>query len=173
MKNAVASARKPIVAKSGKPIAVPMLDLSRQYAAIREESSEAVLQVCASQQYILGPAVTEFEQEAAAFIGVGHAMGCASGTDAIWLSLAAAGVGSGHEVLTTPFSFFATASAIIRAGARPVFADIESTSLNLDARAVAHSLQQSHSSKLKAMLLVHLYGQCANMDALQEVAKEH
>src|SRR5438270_2182237 len=172
MKNAVASARKPIVAKPGKPIAVPMLDLSRQYAAIREEISDAVQQVCASQQYILGPAVSEFEQEAAAFLGVKHAIGCASGTDAIWLSLAAAGVGAGHEVLTTPFSFFATASAIIRAGARPVFAEVESTSLNLDAQAVAHALEQSHASKLKAMMPVHLYGQCAHVDALQEVAKE-
>src|SRR5437868_9362524 len=98
MKNAVAAARKPTVPNSGKSIAVPMLDLSRQYASIQPEITAVVQQVCASQQYILGPEVAKFEQEAATFLGATHGIACASGTDAIWLSLVAAGVGPGHEV---------------------------------------------------------------------------
>ncbi len=150
-----------------------MLDLARQYASIQSEITAVVQQVCSSQQYILGPEVQKFEEEAAAFIGTKHAVSCASGTDAIWLSLAAAGIGAGHEVITTPFSFFATASAIVRSGARPVFADVESTSLNLDPASVRLCLEQSHSSKVKAMMPVHLYGQSADMDELRDVASEH
>lgn len=173
MKSAVAPARKPALADSGKPTSVPMLDLARQYASIQSEITAVVQQVCSSQQYILGPDVQKFEEEAAAFIGTKHAISCASGTDAIWLSLAAADIGAGHEVITTPFSFFATASAIVRSGARPVFADVESTSLNLDAASVRLCLEQSHSSKVKAMMPVHLYGQSADMDELRAVASEH
>src|SRR4051812_14387280 len=173
MKNAVASARKPTVTNSGKPIAVPMLDLSRQYKAIQTEIAAVVEQVCASQQYILGPEVTKFEQEAAAFLGAKHGIACASGTDALWLSLAAAGIGPGHEVLTTPFSFFATASAIVRAGAKPIFADVDPTNLNLDPAAVRAQIERSPSPKLKALMPVHLYGQCADMTDLGTIAEEY
>jgi dTDP-4-amino-4,6-dideoxygalactose transaminase len=173
MKNAVATARKPTVPNSTKPVAVPMLDLSRQYTRIQAEITTVVQQVCASQQYILGPEVAKFEQEAATFLGAAHGVACASGTDAIWLSLVAAGVEPGHEVLTTPFSFFATASAIVRAGARPVFADVDATNLNLDPAAVRARIEQSPSPRLKAMMPVHLYGQCADMTGLQTIADEH
>src|SRR6185312_13644531 len=104
---------------------VPMLDLSRQYASIREEVLEAVDRVCDSQKYILGEEVTVFEREFASLCGTQQAVGCASGTDALWLGLVAAGVKQGDSVITTPFSFFATASSIVRAGARPVFTDID------------------------------------------------
>ena len=117
---------------SKPPDSVPMLDLQRQYEQIRAEVLEAVGRVCASQHYVLGPEVEAFEREVADFCGTRGAVGCASGTDALWLALAAAGVQPGDQVLTTPFSFFASASAIVRAGARPVFADIEPRTFNLD-----------------------------------------
>lgn len=158
---------------SGSVPNVPMLDLSRQYAEVKAEIEESVLRVCASQRYVLGPEVTEFEAEAAAYLGVKHAVGCASGTDALWLSLQVAGVGPGDEVITTPFSFFATASSIIRAGARPVFADVDPKTLNLDPAAVEHRLRHAFSSKIKAIMPVHLYGQCADMDALRRTAREY
>jgi dTDP-4-amino-4,6-dideoxygalactose transaminase len=148
-----------------------MLDLQRQYEEIRAEVLAAVGRVCASQQYILGPEVEGFEREIADFCGAQEAVGCSSGTDALWLSLAAAGVGPGDRVLTTPFSFFASASAIVRAGARPVFADIEPDTFNLDARRVEDALRDERKEKLRALLPVHLYGQCADMDALQRLAQ--
>ena len=147
-----------------------MLDLSRQYAEVRAEVEEAVLQVCSSQRYVLGPEVTDFEKEASAYLGVVHAIGCASGTDALWLALQSAGVGPGDEVITTPFSFFATASSIIRCGARPVFVDIQPATLNMDPAAVEKRLRSARSPKIKAVMPVHLYGQCADMDALQRIA---
>jgi len=147
-----------------------MLDLSRQYAEVRAEVEEAVLAVCASQRYVLGPEVTEFEKETAAYLGVVHAIACASGTDALWLALQSAGVGPGDEVITTPFSFFATASSILRCGARPVFVDVHPGTLNIDPAAVEARLRSAYASKFKAIMPVHLYGQCAEMDALQRIA---
>src|SRR5438309_1612378 len=173
MKNAVANARKPTLPNPGKTVAVPMLDLSRQYASIEAEVTAVVQQVCASQQYVLGPEVAKFEQEAAAFLGAKHGIACASGTDAVWLSLAAADIGPGHEVLTTPFSFFATASAILRTGARPMFADVDPTNLNLDPASVKARIERSPTPKLKALMPVHLYGQCADMTGLQTIADEY
>ncbi len=114
-----------------------MLDLSRQYEKIRPEILAAVERVCASSHYILGEDVIAFESELAAFTGAAAAVGCASGTDALWLALVAAGIQPGDAVVTTPFSFFASASAIVRAGARPVFADIDPRTWNLDAAALA------------------------------------
>ncbi len=111
-----------------------MLDLQRQYLQVREEVLAAIEAVCASQHYILGSEVEAFERELAKFCGAGEGIGCASGTDALWLALAAVGVQPGDQVLTTPFSFFASASAIVRAGARPVFADIDPKTFNLDSR---------------------------------------
>ncbi len=149
-----------------------MLDLSRQYASVRREVLAAVTRVCDSQHYILGEESVAFEREFARLCDTREAMGCASGTDALWLALAAAGVGTGDEVVTTSFSFFATASCIIRAGARPVFVDIDPETLNLDPAKVEQKLRNS-SSRRRAILPVHLYGQCADMTALNRIAEEH
>jgi dTDP-4-amino-4,6-dideoxygalactose transaminase len=149
-----------------------MLDLQRQYEQIRAEVLAAVGRVCASQHYILGPEVEAFERELADFCGAGAAVGCASGTDAVGLALVAAGVQPGDQVLTTPFSFFASASAIVRAGARPMFADIDPHTFNLDPAQVESFLRSSRRDKLRALLPVHLYGQCADMDSLQQLADE-
>ena len=149
-----------------------MLDLQRQYEQVRAEVLAAVGRVCASQHYILGPEVEALERELAEFCGASDAIGCASGTDALWLALVAAGVQPGDEVLTTPFSFFASASAIARAGARPVFADIDAGTFNLDPARVESLLRGGRRDKLRALLPVHLYGQCADKDSLQHLAEE-
>lgn len=133
----------------------------------------AIEMVCASQHFVMGKPVTDFEAAAATYLGCEQAIGCASGTDALWLALTAVGVGPGDEVITTPFTFFATASAITRSGARPVFADVDPGTLNLSAQAVEKRIRNAHSARLKAILPVHLYGQCANMDELQRVAGDH
>ena len=151
---------------------VPMLDLERQYQQVREEVLAAIERVCASQHYILGAEVEAFEHELAGFCGASEAVGCASGTDALWLALVAAGVQPGDQVLTTPFSFFASASAIVRAGARPVFADIDPQTFNLDPAQVGVVPAQRPHDKLRALLPVHLYGQCADMDEFQKLADE-
>src|SRR5215472_19081186 len=152
-------------------VEVPMLDLSRQYASIREEVLAAVARVCDSQSYILGPEVAALEQEFAALCETAECVSCASGTDALWLALAATGTGNGDFVITTPFSFFATASSIFRAGARPVFVDVDPETLNIDAAAVEASLKES-SARRTAIMPVHLYGQCADMDTLNRIAAE-
>ena len=151
-----------------------MLDFSRQFAAIRHEVMEAIEEVCASQRFILGPSVESFEAAAAEACATPHGIGCSSGTDALWLALAAAGIGSepGHAVITTPFSFFASASAIVRAGARPVFADIDPLTFNLSAQAAEQALAQ-HRGAVKAILPVHLYGQCADWDQLSSLAAQN
>ena len=151
---------------------VPLLDLQRQYLQVRDEVLAAIERVCASQQYIFGAEVDGFERELANFCGAGDAIGCASGTDALWLALAAAEVQPGDQVLTTPFSFFASASAVVRAGARPVFADIDPRTFNLDPDQVESFLRGSKHDKLRVLLPVHLYGQCADMDRLQHLAGE-
>lgn len=155
-----------------KTDAVPLLDLRRQYLEIRSEVLAAIERVCASQSYILGPEVEALENEVAAFTGVAAAVGCASGTDALWLALMAAGVRPGDVVITTPFSFFASASAIVRARARPVFADVDQRTLNIDPAKVETRLQAGGSYKVRALLPVHLYGQCADMDSLQRICDE-
>lgn len=149
-----------------------MLDLQRQYEQVRVEVLAAVGRVCASQHYILGSEVEAFERELAGFCGASDAVGCASGTDALWLALAAAGVQPGDLVLTTPFSFFASASSIARIGARPVFADIDPRTFNLDSAQVESFLRGGKRDKLRALLPVHLYGQCADMESLQSLADE-
>jgi dTDP-4-amino-4,6-dideoxygalactose transaminase len=149
-----------------------MLDLSRQYEKIRPEILAAIEKVCASAHYIMGEDVAAFEDELAVFTGSTAAVGCASGTDALWLALVAAGIEPGDAVVTTPFSFFASASAIVRAGARPVFADIDPRTWNLDAVALAKTLRGERRGKLRAVLPVHLYGQCADMNSLGELAEE-
>jgi dTDP-4-amino-4,6-dideoxygalactose transaminase len=161
---------RPLDAKPPSP--VPILDLQRQYEQVRAEVLAAVGRVCASQHYVLGPEVEAFERELAGFCGTAEAVGCASGTDALWLALASAGVQPGDQVLTTPFSFFASASAIVRAGARPVFADIDPRTFNIDPAQAERFLRCGKRDKLRALLPVHLYGQCADMDSLQRLADE-
>src|ERR1700743_3823645 len=136
---------------------VPLLDFSREYAEIGPELMAAVEGVFRNQRFVLGPEVTAFERAAADRCGVTEAVGCASGTDALWLALAAAGVGPGDRVLTTAFSFFATASSILRLGAIPVLADIDPPTCNLDPEAAAAAMEKHPA--IRAILPVHLYGQ--------------
>jgi dTDP-4-amino-4,6-dideoxygalactose transaminase len=149
---------------------VPLLDLHRQYQQIREGVLAAVERVCSSQQFILGTEVEALEREVASFTGAAAAVGCASGTDALWLALVAVGVQPGDAVVTTPFSFFASASAIVRAGGRPVLVDVDPHTLNLDPAAVDAKLRGG--SKVRALLPVHLFGQCVDMDAFQRISDE-
>ncbi len=142
---------------------VPMLDLKRQYEAIHGELLEALGKVLETQQFILGEHVAEFERAAAEQLGVKHALGCSSGTDALWLALAGAGIGAGQSVVTTPFSFFASVSAIMRAGATPVLADIDPATFNLSPAAVKKVLDGGRGANVKAILPVHLYGQCVDV----------
>ena len=150
-----------------------MLDFSRQFACLREEILAAITRVCDSQQFILGPAVESFERAAADALHVPHASGCSSGTEALWLAFAAAGIGPGDAVITTPFSFFATASAILRCGAQPLFADIDPETFNLSADSVENVIRQHRGSTVKAVLPVHLYGQCADWDAFTALKHRH
>ena len=155
---------------------VPLLDLHRQYQGIRDEILAAIERVCSSQQFVLGPEVDALEKEVADYIGTAYAVGCASGTDSLWLCLAAAGVGQADRVITTPFSFFASASSIVRSGAQPIFVDIDPETLNLDApkvRSALESARHGERSKVKALLPVHLYGQCADMTAFEQIASEY
>jgi len=150
---------------------VPLLDLSREFALIRDEVMAAIESVCASQRFVLGPEVTQFEHSAAAACEVPYAIGCASGTDALWLALAALNIGPGDAVITTPFSFFATVSSILRAGATPLLADIDPKTFNLSPVAVAE-LAEEHGD-ISAVMPVHLYGQCADFDALSTLAPQY
>jgi len=172
----------PNIAPQSVPLAVPLLDLRRQYEGIREEVLAAIARVCDSQSFILGPEVEALEQEIAALTGADCAVGCASGTEALWLALVAAGVKPGDSVITTAFSFFASASAIVRAGAMPVFVDVDPGTLNLDAALVARQLRDpqlratlrtTQSENVRAILPVHLYGQCADMDRFDRIVEEH
>lgn len=158
-----------------------MVDFSRQYLSLREQILAAIARVCDSQTFILGPRVASLEAAAGAACSSPFAVGCASGSDAIWLALAAAGIGNSTSsapgdavsdaVLTSPFTFFASTSAILRAGARPVFADIDPRTFNLSACSVAEVLRRQPS--IKAILPVHLYGQCADWDAFEALARDH
>ena len=148
---------------------VPMLDLRAQYAAIKPEIDAAVDQVLMSQQFRGGPMLERFEVGLAEFAQVRHALGVSSGTDALYLALKALPLHPGDEVITSPFTFFATASAIVHAGCIPVFADIEPDTLNLDVSAVEARI----TPRTRAILPVHLFGQCARMDAFADMAKRH
>ena len=154
-----------------------MLDLARQYAGIRAEILSAIEQVLDSQALILGPWVDRFESAAGLACDVPYAVGCASGTDALWLALAAAQIGPGDAVVTTPFSFFATVSSILRAGATPLLADIDPRTYNLSPVSVEESLRRARMSHpqltLRAVMPVHLYGQCADMDAFADLCQRH
>jgi dTDP-4-amino-4,6-dideoxygalactose transaminase len=145
---------------------VPLLDLKQQHAALREELREAVVRVLDSQQFILGEDVLRLEEELAAYTGAAHAVGCGSGSDALLLALLALDLGPGSEVVTTPFTFFATAGAVVRAGARPVFADIDPATYNVDPALMAAAVNE----RTRALMPVHLYGQCAEMSEIMRVA---
>ncbi len=146
---------------------VPLLDLQAQYVALRDDLQQAVERVMSSQRFVLGDEVRGLENSIAGYCHTQHAVGCASGSDALLLALMALDVKAGDEVITTPFSFFATAACITRLGARPVFVDIDPRTYNIDASQVADAI----TSRTSAIMPVHLYGQCAAMDSLLEVGK--
>ena len=148
---------------------IPILDLKAQYESIKDEINAAIAEVLESTQFILGPAVRELEQRVAAYCGCKYGVGVASGTDALRLTLAALGIGPGDEVITTPFTFIATANTISHCGARPVFVDIDPRTFNIDPAAIEAAITE-HT---KAILPVHLYGQPADMDPIMELAEAH
>src|SRR5438132_1222655 len=139
---------------------IPLLDLKAQYIGLASEIEAAVKGVLESQQLILGPEVKELERECAAYCECEFAVGCASGSDAILLPLMALGVGPGDEVVTTPFTFFATVGSIVRLGAKPVFVDIEPDTFNMN----VSQLESVLNERTKAIIPVHLFGQCVEMD---------
>jgi|KBSSwiStaDraftv2_1062776.scaffolds.fasta_scaffold344230_2 dTDP-4-amino-4,6-dideoxygalactose transaminase len=148
---------------------VQLLDLKSLHQPMREEILAEITRVMDSQAFIMGPDVKELEKEIAAYCQTPYAYGCASGSDALFLALLAAGVGQGDSVLTTPFTFFATIGAIVRAGAIPVFADIDPVTFNLDPQRVADAVKAA--PRIKAMIPVHLFGGAADMDPIMEVAR--
>jgi dTDP-4-amino-4,6-dideoxygalactose transaminase len=150
-----------------KPI--PLLDLKAQYATIREEIATEITRICDNQSFVLGEPVARLEREIAAYCSTPHAVGCASGSDAILLALRALGVQPGDEVLTVPYSFFATAGYIVHAGAKPVFVDIEPATFNMNPALVEAALDKH--PRVKVIMPVHLYGQCADMDPILDIAK--
>lgn len=148
---------------------VPLLDLKAQYAQIQNEVEQAVLEVMRSGWYVLGPNVKAFEKEAAEFLEVKETVGCASGSDALYVAMLAFDIGPGDEVITTPFSYIATAECITQAGATPVFADIDLKTYNIDPA----KIEEKITDKTKAIIVVHLYGQACDMDAIMAIAKKH
>ncbi len=166
---------------------VPLLDLKAQYTTIRDQVRAAVDEVFESQQFILGPQVASLEEEVARYCGVPCAIGVASGTDALLLSMRALGTGAGDAVVTVPYTFFATAGAIVNLGARPLFVDIEPAGFNMDPERLSEFLERDCSydtnakklvhrptnTAIKAIVPVHLYGQCAAMKEILELARRH
>jgi dTDP-4-amino-4,6-dideoxygalactose transaminase len=148
---------------------IPIVDLAAEYAEIGEAVEQAVLRTLRSGRYILGPETEACERELADFVGVRHAVGVGSGTEALQLALEACGVGRGDEVITTPLTYFATVEAILRAGATPVYADIEPGGFNLD----PSGLEAARSARTRAIVPVHLFGRCADMAAIRAFADRH
>jgi len=145
------------------------LDLKAQFETIRDDVSNAINLVLESQQFILGKEVTLLEEEIAAFLGISHAVGCASGSDALYLALCALEIGPGDEVITTPFTFVATAGAIARTGAKPVFVDIERTTFNIDPTLIAAAITE----RTRAIIPVHLFGLPADINSILDIARAH
>jgi dTDP-4-amino-4,6-dideoxygalactose transaminase len=156
---------------------VPSLDLKAQYRSIKSELDAKILEVLGSQGFVLGPEVESLEKELADLHGTAHGIGVSSGSDALLVSLMALGIGEGDIVVTTPFSFFATAGAITRLGARPAFCDIDEKTYNLSPDALGRYLRNEvrgkGNARVKAAIPVHLYGQCADMDAIGALAGEY
>ena len=148
---------------------IKLLDLTRQYSEIKDEIEPFVKEIMNSQQFINGPVVKKFEENFASYCGTKHAVGVSSGTDALLISLMSLGIGPGDEVITTPFTFFATAEVIIRVGATPVFVDIEEDTFNINADLIERAI----TDKTKAIIPVHIFGQCANMTKINELAEKY
>ena len=148
---------------------VPLLDLTAQYAPMKEEILSVVSEICDSQRFILGPKVEALEKELAAYCQSGGAVGVTSGSDALLIALMAEKIKPGDEIITTPFTFFATVGAIVRAGATPVFADIDPVTFNIDPAKIAEKI----TPRTRAIIPVHLFGQAADMDPIVKIAKEH
>lgn len=166
---------------------VPLLDLKTQYQGIKKEIKEAVEEVFESQQFILGPKVEALEESVADYCGCKYAVGVSSGTDGLLIALMAAGIGTGHGVITTPYTFFATSGSIVRAGARPLFVDIDPATFNVDPVGIRKLIEaecrfdpateqlvhRQTATVIRAIMPVHLYGQCADMDPILKLAKEY
>ncbi|WP_195265457.1 DegT/DnrJ/EryC1/StrS family aminotransferase [Clostridium sp. 1001275B_160808_H3] len=148
---------------------IPLIDLKAQYDSLGEKLDKAALGVLSSANYIMGKTVTDFEKEFADFIGVKHAISVGNGTDALVLALKSMEIGKGDEVITTPFTFFATAEAISAVGATPVFVDVNKETFNIDVT----KIEEKITSKTKAIMPVHIFGQSADMDEINEIAKKH
>jgi dTDP-4-amino-4,6-dideoxygalactose transaminase len=148
---------------------IPLIDLQAQYNSLAEKLDKAALGVLSSANYIMGKTVIDFEKDFANFIGVKHAISVGNGTDALVISLKAMGIGEGDEVITTPFTFFATAETISAVGATPVFVDVNKETFNIDVT----KIEEKITSKTKAIMPVHIFGQSADMDEINEIAKKH
>lgn len=164
---------------------VPLLDLKAQYATLRDEIESAIREVCESQWFVMGPKVLELEAKIAEYSSAAYGVGVSSGTDALLVALMALDIGPGDEVITSPFTFFATGGVVSRLGARPVFCDIDPTTYNLDANAVENFIESSCTEKsghlvnkntkgrVRVLMPVHLFGQTADMGAMMTIAGKH
>jgi dTDP-4-amino-4,6-dideoxygalactose transaminase len=148
---------------------IPLLDLQAQYQTIREETRAAVDRIFESQQFVMGAEVADFERETGAYCRSRHAIGCASGSDALLLALMALNIGPGDEVITVSYTFFATGGSIARLGARPVYVDIRGSDFNIDPGLIERAI----TPRTRAIMPVHLFGQCVEMEAILEIARRH
>ena len=148
---------------------IPLIDLKAQYESLSDELNKVTLDVLSSANYILGKNVVEFEKEFAEYIGVKHAISVGNGTDALVIALKSMGIGKGDEVITTPFTFFATAESISAVGATPVFVDVNKDTFNIDVT----KIEEKITDKTKAIMPVHIFGQSADMDEINNIAKKH